>query len=299
MDIPIELQDKIKRIANLPTLPQVACLIMEYINNPHSSTSDIASIVSQDVSLTAKILRLSNSAFYGMPRTIANINEAIVILGFKVIYTMVLSLTVFDMFPHDKHSAQFNRKKFWKHCLLCALLSKLIAEKLSIRGINPEEAFCAGLLHDIGKIVMEQYLHDDLHRAIDYGNKSEKSFYQSESELLGYTHQDIAEWLTSQWNLPELLRAPIIYHHCPEKATANNPSLKSSFSGIHTCICHISDYESYDKKITGTQSTITPPLLKPESLSAIGLSERQLASIHEQLPEKLEQLTIFYDLFSS
>ncbi len=298
MNIPIELQDKIKRIANLPTLPQVACGIMDQVNNPKASSNDIASIVSQDISLSAKILRLANSAFYGMPRTIANINEAIVILGFKVIFTMVLSLTVFDMFPHDKRSAQFDRKKFWQHCLICGLISKLIAENIAIRRINPEEAFCAGLLHDIGKIVMEQYLHDDLHRAIDYGNKSGKSFYQSESDLLGYTHSNVAEWMILRWNLPEVLSFPIVHHHTPGESSGNDGS-QVTIAEMHTHICHIADYESYNTQIMDNASTMPPPDLQPESLETIGLSKKQLTAIHEQLPEKLEQLTVFYDLFSS
>ncbi len=297
--IPVELQDKIRRMSNLPTLPQVACSILDYINNPHSSSSDIAAIVSQDISLTAKILRLSNSAFYGMPRTIGNINEAIVILGFKVIYTMVLSLTVFDMFPQEKRSAQFDRKKFWKHCLICALLSKLIAEKISLKGVTPEEAFCAGLLHDIGKIVMEQYLHDDFHNAIDYGNKSEKSMYQAESELLGYSHCDVAEWLISRWNLPEVLHHPIVYHHRPEKILAKQSSAQVSRSKYYTAICHIADYECYDRKITGTQSTVTPPPFTYDIVSLIGLTPSDLDSIHDQVPARLEQFAIFYDLFLS
>ena len=141
MSIPVELKEKIKRISNLPTLPQNVTTIMNRINDPKTSSRDVASVVSQDVALAAKILRLANSVFYGIPRTIKNVNEAIVILGFKVVYTVILSLTVFDLFPDSNRSLHFNRKKFWKHCVICGLLSRLIAQKIKNNTSEPEDSF--------------------------------------------------------------------------------------------------------------------------------------------------------------
>ena len=125
-----ELRERIKGITNLPTLPQVASRLMAVINNPATSSSDVAFIVGQDLSLSAKVLRLANSAFYGMPRSITNINNAVVILGLRVINTMVLSLTVFDMFPGDRKSALFNRQAFWRHSLGCGVIAKMMAARM-------------------------------------------------------------------------------------------------------------------------------------------------------------------------
>ena len=296
MTIPLELKDKIKQVSNLPTLPHAAYLIMDRINNPKTSSSDVASIVSQDVSLSAKILRLANSAYYGIPRTIANINEAVVILGFKVIYTIVLSQTVFDMFPDHKLSSKFNRKKFWKHCVICGIISKLIAEKIKAKKVEPEDSFCAGLLHDIGKIVMEQYLHSDMHNVIDYSTKSTKSFFESENDLLGYTHTNVAEWLISRWSLPDLLYYPLIYHHSPGQIIFNHTKQTIQPPEINTCICHIADYLCYSEEISDNKPDSAQPPFNSESLSITGFTDSDIGLIKKQLPEVLENMKSFYDI---
>lgn len=298
MPIPIELKEKIKRISNLPTLPKNAFTIMNRINNPKTSSRDLASVVNQDVALSAKILRLANSAFYGIPRTINNVNEAIVILGFKVIYTIVLSLTVFDMFPDSSLSLHFNRKKFWKHCVICGLLSKVIAQKIKNRKIEPEDSFCAGLLHDIGKIVMEQYLHDDMHKVIDYCLKSGKSFYQSEKELLGYTHADVTELLISRWNLPDMLYYPLVFHHSPEQSLPDRTKQNISSPEINASICHIADYLCYSDEMPDNKPDFAQPHLEPASLRIIGFTERQLELLKGRIPEVLENIENYNILFT-
>ncbi len=287
MTIPIELKDKIKRIANLPTLPQVAIHLIECVNNPESSSSNVASIISKDMSLSAKILRLSNSVYYGMPRKVTNINEAIVILGFKVINTIALSLTVFDMFPDNKESVKFDRALFWKHSILCGLISKAIAEKISRKDINPEDTFCCGLLHDVGKVIMEQYLHDDLNSALVYGFDNKMSCFESETETLGYTHTDVAEWLISRWNLPEVLYYPIVYHH--------NPLKIESFK-VNTSICHIADYLCYDEDVSDSETVDVPPPLVQECFDITGLSKQQIDEVKSIIPEELEKMSAFFEM---
>ncbi len=290
-NIPIELKDKIKRITNLPTLPQVACHLLECINDPKTNSSQVASIVSQDMSISAKILRLSNSAFYGLPRTITNIKEAVIILGFKVINTMVLSLTVFDMFPDNNKVLRFNRKQFWKHSLLCGLISKLIAEHVLKKRVNPEDSFCAGLLHDIGKIVMEQYLHEDLHCAIEQSYNNKISLFESEIELLKYSHNDVAEWLLSRWNLPDVIYYPIILHHTPTKIKSYK---------LNTSICHIADYLSYDKDFKLTEDNpenynISPQLVQ-ECYDIVGVTDKNTEKIKECIQEEMEKLEMFFEV---
>jgi HD-like signal output (HDOD) protein len=282
-----ELKDRISGITNLPTLPQVAVRLMRIVNDPVTSSSDVAAIVGQDMSLTAKVLRLANSAFYGIPRTITNLNNAVVILGLRVINTMVLSLTVFDMFPQDKHHALFDRAAFWKHSLGCGLISKFLAQRMKKFVLfDAEEAFCAGLLHDVGKVVMEQYLHDDFRKALVLAREKKVAFCDAEKQSLGYTHTDVAAWLTGGWELPAELHAPLVYHHSPRNAGQCVDCVS---------LCHYADYLCYKEDLT-IDKAVPPPTLDRSLVDHLGLSPVDVENLEEALPEAMQKTEVFLDI---
>lgn len=288
MPISEQLKDRIEHFANLPTLPQVASKLMGIINNPLTSSSDVAFVVGQDLSLSAKVLRLANSAFYGIPRSITNINNAVVILGLKVINTMVLSLTVFDMFPEDKNSkSTFNRKAFWLHSLSCGLIAKYLASRIKkVVLFDPEEAFCAGLLHDIGKVVMEQYLHDDFRDALEYASENSIPFFEAEKQKLGYTHTEIAEWLTESWSLPSEIRLSLIYHHEPTISVQSQDLIS---------LCHLADWLCYETGMV-INPEYTHPVLDDTCMELLKLAPKDIEDIKELLPGELEKISIFYQV---
>lgn len=287
MTISEELQDKIKHIANLPTLPQVATRLMKIINDPLTSSNDVAFVVGQDLSLSAKILRLANSAFYGIPRSITNINNAVVILGLKVINTMVLSLTVFDMFPGDKKQFLFDRKAFWVHSLSCGLTAKLLAGKLKkLVLFDPEEAFCAGLLHDIGKVVMEQYMHDDFHKALLLARENNIPMYDAEKEVLGFAHTDVAEWLTSSWGLPTEIQLSLVNHHTPSQSQQNHDLIT---------LCHLSDWLCYETGMV-VDKEYKQPTLDQRGVAMLKISEPDIEETKKLLAQEIEKTIIFYDI---
>jgi len=278
------LRETIERITNLPTLPEIVVRVLRIVNNPESSSRDLAAAIGQDVALSAKILRLANSAFYGVPRTVTSINGAVVILGFKIIRTIVLSLTVFDMFPGDSKSSLFNRTAFWRHCTSCALIARALAQRLS--GIYPfdaEEAFCAGLLHDIGKVVMEQYLHEDLHRALRHAKTSKLPPYQAEILTLGYAHTDVAQWLTERWNLPEALRIPMVFHHDPKS---------SPQCGAIAALCHYADHLCYNLKLTIDESYTAPPV-DDGAAGQLRISDEDIEFVKLRLVDELDKVDLF------
>jgi HD-like signal output (HDOD) protein len=288
MPITEQLKDRIRHMANLPTLPQVASYLMQTVNDPHTSINDVALVVAQDLSLSAKILRLANSAFYGIPRTITNINNAVIILGLKVINTMVLSLTVFDMFnDNPKSTSLFDRKSFWLHSLCCGLIAKFLTLKIrKFILFDPEEAFCAGLLHDIGKVVMEQYLHEDFHVALKYAKQNKLPVVEAEEKILGYTHNDVAEWLTTSWGLPSEILMPIIYHHNPDKA----PECEDIVS-----LCHISDQLCYKTQIV-KQNNYELPRLDKASMESLKLTDMDIEEIMAQIPSEMPKISIFLEV---
>lgn len=288
MTINEQLKDRIQHVANLPTLPQVASNLIRIINDPLTSSSDIAFIVGQDIALSSKVLRLANSAFYGIPRTITSINQAIVILGFKVINTMVLSLTVFDMFHENKKDAAlFDRKAFWLHSLSCGLISKSLATRLQkFVMFDPEEAFCAGLLHDIGKVVMEQYIHEDFHKSLELAHKKDLPLHQAEFEVLGFSHTDVTQWLTNSWCLPAQIELPLLHHH---KIIAD-PQYQDIIS-----LCHIADWICYQTGMT-IDKRYRSPELDPNSMLYLMLTEEDIDIVKQSLPEEVEKISVFFDI---
>lgn len=301
-----QLKDKIKRLPNLPTLSEVAAQLVVRLKDPHISVTEISELIGQDPSMTAKILRIANSAFYGMPRSISKIKEAIVLLGLKAIHTVALSITVFDLFSDHTCHAAFDRIAFWRHNIICALLSKNIASEMKTSQIHPEIAFCIGLLHDIGKIVMEQYLHEDMHRTLDYSLKTHHSFFDSEKKVLQYTHSDIATLLISQWNLPDELFYPIVHHHQPLFILNSNASIQCTKPvKTYTAIIHIVDYYYYyyystifaEKKSNG--HPISPPPHFSDTESFLGITDIVIEEkIQKILPEELKKMSLYFELLN-
>ena len=288
MHIDDQLKSKIRHVANLPTLPQVASHLMKIINDPFTSAHEVAFVIGQDLSLSAKVLRLANSAFYGIPRSITSINNAVVILGLKVINTMVLSLTVFDMFPENKRSASlFDRKAFWLHSLTCGLISKFLASRVKkFILFDPEEAFCAGLLHDIGKVVMEQYIHEDFHRALKTAREGKIPIFEAEKRVLGFTHGDVAAWLTESWSLPSEIQLPLIFHH-DSKSSVQCADIIN--------LCHLADWLCYETGVV-IDKTYQRPILMNGTLEMLQLTDDDIAAVKNQLPAEIEKMSILYEI---
>jgi len=281
-----QFRDRISSITNIPTLPEVATKLIQTVNNKGTSATEISNLIAQDISLSAKVLRLSNSAFYGMPRSITNINNAVVILGLRVINTLVLSLTVFDLFADDDNS-QFDRKRFWDHSFATGMTAKFLANNMQ-KSIffDPEEAFCAGLLHDIGKIVMEQYMHDDFHQAITAASEKKLSQLEAENTFLGYNHTDVASWLIDQWGLPMELQMPIMYHHQPASAP---------FCKEITALVHFADAICYEHGYTSCEAQIQPKVDRTV-IDSLALPKHTLSQLNEWLPDEMDKMTEFFKI---
>jgi HD-like signal output (HDOD) protein len=282
-----EFRERIAHITNLPTLPQLASRLMKVINNPVTSASDVSFIIGQDLSLSARVLRLANSAFYGMPRSITNINNAVVILGLRVIHTLVLSLTVFDMFTADKQGSLFNRQAFWRHSLGCGLIAKMLAERMKkFAPFEPEEAFCAGLMHDIGRVVLEQYLHDEFRAVLEFAAREQCSILEAERQVLTITHTDVADWLTEEWELPDEIRLPILHHHQPELAESQTEIIS---------LCHYADHLCNHAGF-GLGDDFAHPPLHQGCIEELRIPAKAVEEIVKKLPAEVEKMDIFLDI---
>jgi putative nucleotidyltransferase with HDIG domain len=205
-----------KRLADIreiSTLPHVMMRIMEIVTDENSSAVDLAAEIAQDTSLTAKILKMVNSAYYGFYREIAEVSDAVVVLGFNEIRRLSLAISVLDKFGGKTEG---HRVAFWNHSFACAAMSDILAKE---RRMEEQGAFTAGLLHDIGKSILDQYFNDMFVAVQERMLECSLPSHEVERDLYGFDHADVGYWLAERWNLPVTLGEAIRYHHRPESAT--------------------------------------------------------------------------------
>jgi len=212
-----KLENVFDQINSLPTLPQVFDKLILQIYDPNTSAESLAQSISTDSALMSKIFRLVNSAYYGFPRKISTFTQAIVILGFNAIRNIVLTASVFNIFKESK--SRFDYNQFWEHSLFCAVVSKTLSKHLRI-GL-PEEVFYAGLFHDIGKLILDQFFPDTLEKVLDKMEDDNLSFHQSENAIVDVNHTNIGKLLCIKWNFPLIFQEAITFHHLPKKASEN------------------------------------------------------------------------------
>lgn len=202
---------------SLPTLPVIAGQIMECMNDPNSSIQDVADVVVKDQSMSAKILKLVNSAFYGFPKRIGTISHAISILGFETVRGLVLGVSVLDTF----RIKEFDLLEFWEHSIRTASCMSYLAERLNYP--RRDEAFTVGLMHDVGKLVFMLKAPEQYHKVLD----GEGSQIELEMQIFGVHHAQIGAQVAQAWNFPENYVLGIEYHHELPEMPFQNPSLRN------------------------------------------------------------------------
>jgi len=228
------IRNRVRNLAQLSTLPHIAARVVDLVDNPKTSAATVGRVISTDQVLAARILKLANSAYYGFPREISTLNLAIVVLGFNALRDLVMSISVIDQFTVDDEGT-FEANQFWRHALVVGMGARLLSryKGYSVAG----EVFVAGLLHDIGYLVMYQQF-PELFREVYYQAKTGGvPFYQAEQQKLEFTHADLGAWLAEAWNLPDKLVDAIRYHHHPDNS-------EHSHSGL-TQLIHIANMISY------------------------------------------------------
>ncbi len=284
-------QQRIKKITQsiigLPTLPTVITQMIGLIDNPKTSAKDVASLISTDQALTAKILKLANSSFYGFPREIATVNHAVVVLGFETVKSLGLSVSVLERFAGGNSGTDFDRQKFWEHSIACGVAARMLAGKLRYRVQG--EAFAAGILHDIGKLILSQYFTDEFAQILALVRDEDLYIGKAEEQVLGLTHSEIGHWLAEKWNLPDKLVSAIAYHHTPGRLErgAELPSL-----------IHLADFLCRREKI-GDGGGTRLPNLDPAALRTFGIHEEPKAAMRrifgygDLLHEEMERADAF------
>jgi HD-like signal output (HDOD) protein len=201
----------LSRIEELPTLPAVSQRILELMADENASNRDIALLVENDQSLALKIMKLANSAFFGSLTKITSLEQAMIKLGMNEVRSIVLAVSVYDFFSNCD-SGVFNRKRFWKHGIVCSQAAKYLG---TYYRTGNDTLFISGLVHDMGKAVLDEYFHEEFLSIINYLELKRCTFSEAEKAVIGTTHSQIAARLLSQWKFSDNIVQQILYHHAP------------------------------------------------------------------------------------
>lgn len=260
-------QKILKEIRDLPPFSAIANRALKLTNDPRASAVDISRVISYDPAFTARVLRMANSAYYGFARKVTTVSEAIVILGYETLKSVVLALTLQKFYDNEIRGYGLEKGDMWKHSVGCALAARLLATQVKYPAV--EEAFVAGLLHDVGKVILNEYVRDEIDEIIELAGSQGLSFAEAEKRVLGFDHQDIGSKVAEKWNFSDTIVEAIRCHHRPERAK-KEPEL--------TAIVHVADFICLSLGLgIGNDGMLYP--LKKEALEILRLDEPEIDNL--------------------
>ncbi|MBN1905968.1 MAG: HDOD domain-containing protein [Deltaproteobacteria bacterium] len=285
MKVDQKIQDLIRdRNTQVPTLPVIVEKILSMAQEENTSAKILAELISKDPAIANKILRLSNSAYYGMMKEIDSIPRAITIIGFNEVVSLTIGMSVVSAFSRKDAGKNFNMKGLWIHSLGCAFASRNIAKKLGI--LQSEQIFISGLLHDMGKIIFAIYFTDEYAAVLSHAKENETELYRAERLILGINHATLTGMLMEQWNFPEMIHVPARDHHSVEDSPSRYQKL--------ALIVAFSDYLS-QKAEFGDSWTIKVPVIT-RIREELGISRDEADEMVERLKEQKDEIEAFFEV---
>jgi putative nucleotidyltransferase with HDIG domain len=271
------------QLDSLPTLPEVATQLLNLTASSRSDAKQVIDLIRADQSLTARILSVAARADTGLRPEARTISKAVLMLGFDTVRSIVMSIKVYEMFgPSDAVSTGLDRREFWKHSIAVASASELLATRMRM-DIDPEELFVCGLLHDIGKLALEQCLPKSYTRIVESCNAQYGSIAEYERQIIGVDHTIAGRRLARQWNLPTLVENVIWLHHQPVEA------LPDSVDHVQAvAVVHLADTIAREQRF-GYSGNYTFPASSVRLATQIGVSAAALGHTIDALPAMIEK----------
>ncbi|WP_289020913.1 HDOD domain-containing protein [Desulfobacter postgatei] len=270
----------------LPSFPQVAAKLLEVSKNDTASLEEVAKIVETDPGISIRVLELVNSAFFGLSRKVTTLSDAVVILGLDELKKLALSIAIFEKIFKTGYTKEFDRLMFWRHSLAVAVLSMKIAQKVEYP--NPEEAYTAGLLHDVGKIFLDLQGHRSYGEFIKNLSESTDLVIEKERSEIGLGHDDIGAFFCTRWQLPENLVLAVKYHH----QSFENHDLTENEKQL-IAIVSMADFLCWTQGM-GSFDFIRPPILAPEVETCVNPEKVNIINCILEMNKEIEDISAFY-----
>jgi len=259
-------KSNIQKIEKLPTLPDIAHHILRLTNDPLSSINELKSIVETDPAISARIISVANSAFFGVSVRTTRLDDAIMRIGLNNVKNIAVGISVLTLFGENKITSDY--KRLFNHSVIVGMTARTLAREF--RTLIGENILLDGLLHDLGYLVLNSYFSEVYQNMLDSFQCS-RSLLDAEKNILGYSHAEIGFWLAEQWNLPSTLLDTILYHHTPSLSRNN---------AKRVAIIHIADY-IVSKESYGPFEKDPNYSLDRDSCALLGISDKDLKQVEE------------------
>ena len=273
--------DAVKKITAIATLPEVTNKIIATVEDPKASASSLHKIVSHDPALVSRILKVVNSAFYGLPGQIGSIERAIVLLGLNAIKNIAVAASLGQMFRGVKLTEEFTAKDLWTHCMAVAVTTRELAKLMKLP--IADEAFLAGMIHDLGLLVSLQVHPEQLRAACERAKTSETSFCEIEREVIGVDHQQLGAGLAEQWKFPRSCQLVAGHHHHPAALSDSHRMLVTLVYVADTLCCQAG---------RGFNLTALRQKLDDAELGGVNLDMLLIEHTRQNLPTMLETAAV-------
>ncbi len=267
--------DLLKGIQGVASLPGVYLRLSEVVSDPRTSAADVGRVIAEDPGLTARLLKLVNSAMYGFPSRIETVSHAISIVGTAQLQDLALATSVIRLFAKLPQQL-VTMEAFWRHSVACGVIARSLAARR--REANVERYFVAGLLHDIGRPVMYLQAPDESRAALTRSRDAAVPLFQAEQEVFGFDHSHVGHALMDQWKLPAALREAVAQHHHPDRAQR---------FPVEAAVVHVADLMANALALGSSGESGIPPL-EPSAWDVVGLPASVLADLVEECERHYE-----------
>ncbi len=280
-----DIEKKLSKIDELPALPTIVFEINNLLNNPRTTAPELSRLIMRDPALTAKVLKVANSAFFSLPKRITSVNQAIIVFGFNTVRSIVLCSSVIEAFNSFKSKMFFSQEEFWAFSAGVAATARVVARNAGEK--KTESSFVAGLLHGLGKVTLQEFFAAEFEESVKRAEEEGISLWQAQREVFGVSDGEVASILIKTWKLSPDIIEPIRFQDMPEEAPEEYRK-PSAYLLTAYVISHLLAFgKPFDRVL---------PQLRPEVMEFAGVKEEQWDRLLELAFDEAQKAQVFFEL---